>query len=89
MKRALWLVVAVAILGLGMSTGCKSQEEKVCEHLAEILDEGDDYATGGECTKDLGKFKEKYSNMDEVYDCFLEAKDENGLEKCLEKGKSK
>lgn len=65
--------------------GCKGapSQDAVCEHMGKFMDEGK--YTKEECTKDLQKHVvDKCSNVDEVYKCLMEAKDEGGVEKCAE-----
>ena len=78
---ALFLALAFA---LTVTTGCKSDEEKACENMAKLLEEGEDYANeGGECSKDLEKTKERCSNYDEVVQCAIDAGDKEALMKCV------
>ena len=71
------LFVAAMCLSL---LGCKSQEEKVCAHLSEIVDDGG-YDIE-ECMGDIEEIKEDCANADEVLDCLLEKDSEDGLGDC-------
>lgn len=78
------LSFVAAALTIG-AIGCKGAptQDAVCENMAKFMDEGK--YTKEECTKDLNKHVvEKCSNVDEVYKCLMEAKDESGVEKCAE-----
>ena len=60
--------------------GCKSQEEKVCAHLGEFVDDGD-YDVE-ECMGDIEDIKGGCSNYEAVFDCLLEKDSEEDLGDC-------
>ncbi len=69
----------LAALCMGL-VGCKSLEEKVCNHLGEFVDDGD-YDVE-ECMSDIGELKEECANYEEVMNCLLEKDSEGDLREC-------
>lgn len=72
-----FLVMLFALSALSVS-GCKSDEDKFCDHMRELYgDKMDD------CEKDaLPEVKAKCENADEVFKCAVGASDKKAADKC-------
>jgi|MudIll2142460700_1097286.scaffolds.fasta_scaffold898344_2 polyhydroxyalkanoate synthesis regulator phasin len=89
MKLSVLFVAIVLAFAFALGTGCKSKEEKVCNHLINTIKIDEGKYSADECKKDVDKLKEKCKNPDVVFDCTLEAKNEEDVGKCWDKCEKK
>ncbi|MDX9719322.1 MAG: hypothetical protein RBU37_01145 [Myxococcota bacterium] len=89
MKRAFAIPFAMFMLFASVSllSACKTPEEKVCGHLQGFVDDGS--YSEGECQKDIGRIKEKCSNAEAIFECFLTKDKEEQLRECEKKCEKK
>ena len=78
---------AAALVGLILSSGCKSKEEKACDNFMRL--ESKTFKTEKDCLEAMKKGDSQCENPDEVLECAADAKDEKALEACGDKCKRK